>query len=56
MRKKTMKIMTGMGIGMMIGAVSGAIGSSMTYKKSMMSSKAMRSVENVIDGICDMMK
>lgn len=48
--------MTGIGLGMAIGAVSGAIGSSMTQKKSMSAAKAMRSVENVIDGIQSMIK
>lgn len=59
MRKRTARIMTGIGIGMAIGAVSGAVGSSMTNKKTICgcnTSKAMRSVENMIDGIQSMIK
>ncbi|MBQ3150305.1 MAG: hypothetical protein IJB86_03565 [Clostridia bacterium] len=59
MRKKTARMMTGIGIGMAVGALSGAITSSVTGKKTICgcnTSKAMRSVENMIDGIQSIMK
>ncbi len=56
MRKKTARIMTGIGIGIAVGAMTGAIGGSMSNKRMISSSKTMRTVENMLDGIQSMMK
>ena len=59
MQKKMTKIMTGVGLGMAIGGVSAAIGSSMTQGKTPMkkkATKALRSMEDMLDSLQYMLK
>lgn len=59
MQKKMTKIMTGVGLGMAIGGVSAAIGSSMTKGKTPMkkkATKALRSMEDMLDSLQYMLK
>ena len=59
MQKKMTRIMTGAGIGLAIGGVSAAISGSKSSGKTPMkkkASKAIRSVEDMLDGLQYMLK
>ena len=62
MSKKAGKIAAGLGIGMAIGGMTGAVGSAMLHKGSAMkpmkkkAGKALQSVEDMLDALQTMLK